>query len=406
MRHKACIPSLDVLHSPSPMKYVFVIGDGMGDYPHERLGGKTVLEYARTPHLDALAQAGTLGLIDTIPPGLPAGSDVANLSLLGYDPQQYYTGRAPLEAASMGITLGKKDLAIRCNLVTLSDDLTVMKDYSAGHISTEYAHALLDLIAHKLGNTEFEFYRGVSYRHLLVWRNAPITLSKLELTPPHEIPDHPIAPYLPKGSGSSALLSLIERSWEVLRGHQANSIWLWGAGYAPQMPTFTERFGLSGAVISAVDLIKGLGVYAKLTVMDIPGATGYLDTNYAGKVDATLRALSQKDFVYTHIEAPDECGHQGRLDLKIQAIEDFDTQIVGPLLFGLAQTDREFVLVVTTDHYTPVSTRVHVAAPVPFVIYRSYRKESNLIKAFHEKAAQASGLHLRGHELLSFVLDS
>lgn len=392
-------------------KYVLLVGDGMGDYTYKELDGKTVLEYARTPHLDRLAREGLLGLVETIPKDFPPGSDVGNLSLMGYDPRLYYTGRAPLEAASMGIALGERDLAIRCNLVTLSEDYKIMKDYSAGHIATAEARRLIARLARELGEKDLEFYAGVSYRHLLVWRDAPVNPNDLQLTPPHEIPDAPIERYLPQGPGSALLRDLIRRSWEVLTGHAANSIWLWGAGRTPQMPTLTKRFGLEGAVISAVDLIKGLGVYAGLTVIDVPGATGYLDTNYAGKVQAALDALAETDFVYLHVEAPDECGHQGRLDLKIRAIEDFDAKVVGPMSAELAHAYKDFVLVVTTDHYTPVRDRVHVAAPVPFVVLacrgaavlqltKAHAKET---RGFHERAAQG-GKSVQGHELLPWVL--
>jgi 2,3-bisphosphoglycerate-independent phosphoglycerate mutase len=396
------------------MKYVFLVGDGMGDYSYDELDGKTVLEYAHTPHLDTLARQGRLGLVETIPERFPPGSDVGNLALLGYDPRRYYTGRAPLEAASMGITLGQRDLALRCNLVTLSEDYKTMRDYSAGHIATEEARKLMARLSHKLSAENLEFYAGVSYRHLLIWRDAPVEPHDLHLTPPHEIPDAPIEKYLPQGPGSPLLRDLIRRSWEVLKGHHANSIWLWGAGRKPQMPTLTERFGITGAVISAVDLIKGLGIYAGLEALSVPGATGYLDTNYAGKVRAALEALATRDFVYLHVEAPDECGHQGRLDLKIRAIEDFDAKVVGPILAELSGAYRDFALVVTTDHYTPVRDRVHVAAPVPFVIYRvtgsrvlslQIRPAHSSSCGFHERAAQQTGVHIaQGHELLPLVL--
>lgn len=395
------------------MKYLFLVGDGMGDYSYDELGGKTVLEYAHTPHLDALVQQGTLGVVETIPQSLPPGSDVGNLSLMGYDPTLYYTGRAPLEAASLGISLGERDIAIRCNLVTLSDDYKTMRDYSAGHIATEEAQKLLARIARELGSKNLEFYAGVSYRHLLIWRDAPVEPAELQLTPPHQIPEAPIENYLPQGPGSALLRDLIRRSWGVLKGYQANSIWVWGAGRKPQMPTLPERYGITGAVISAVDLIKGLGVYAGLTVIDVPGATGYLDTNYAGKVRAALDALAERDLVYLHVEAPDECGHQGRLDLKIQAIEDFDAKVVGPLFVALSEAHRDFVLIVTTDHYTPVRDRVHVAAPVPFVIYRvqgSRVRKFTGSKAlsspgFSERAAHETGVSIaRAHELITLLL--
>jgi 2,3-bisphosphoglycerate-independent phosphoglycerate mutase len=391
------------------MKYVVLVGDGLGDYSYPELGQKSPLEYARTPHLDWLAQHGTLGCVHTIPPGFPPGSDVGNLSLLGYDPERYYSGRAPLEAASMGIRLGPRDLAIRCNLVTLSPDHTIMLDYSAGHIPTDHARTVIRLLQRELGSAHLEFYPGVSYRHILVWRDAPVDPAELLLTPPHEIPDRPIAPHLPQGPGSHQLRELIVRSWEVLAPLQipANSIWLWGAGRAPHMPTLTERFGLRGSVISAVDLIKGLGVYAGLNVLDVPGATGYLDTNYSGKVHAALEALQKEHFVYLHVEAPDECGHQGRLDLKIRAIEDFDEKIVGPILQGLRRAQPPWALLVTTDHYTPVRERVHVAAPVPFVIYNPQKPQHHPQRTFSERAAHASGLSIApGYKLFELFLQN
>ncbi|MCS6936096.1 MAG: cofactor-independent phosphoglycerate mutase [Candidatus Bipolaricaulota bacterium] len=389
------------------MKYAIVVGDGMGDYAYDELNGQTLLEYARTPHLDRLAQRSTVGLVETIPAGLPPGSDVGNLTLMGYDPQRYYTGRAPLEAAAQGITLNQRDLAIRCNLVTLGDNFSVMRDYSAGHIPTEEARGLIAKLQQALGGNGLEFYPGVSYRHLLIWRDAPIAPERASLTPPHEIPDQPISQYLPQGEGSERFRALIERSWEVLRGAHptANSIWLWGAGRSPQMPTLYERYRLTGSVISAVDLIKGLGVYAGLRVINVPGATGYLDTNYAGKVQHALDSLSEGDLVYLHIEAPDECGHQGRLDLKLRAIEDFDSKVIGPLVAGLQERFGDFALLVTTDHYTPVRERVHRAAPVPFLIFRSKAQSSNGARGFHERAAAATGLKITpGHRLLDKLL--
>ncbi len=387
------------------MKYVMLIGDGMGDYAYDELGGQTVLEHARTPHLDRLAQTSIVGLVETIPKGFPPGSDVGNLTLLGYDPQRYYTGRAPLEAASLGVTLGERDLAIRCNLVTLGENFSVMKDYSAGHIKTEEARRLIAKIQRALGGNGLEFHAGVSYRHLLIWRDAPLDPKELRLTPPHEIPDQPIEKYRPQGQGSDLLWDLMRRSFAVLAHPTANAIWLWGAGRRPQMPTLPERYGVSGSVISAVDLIKGLGVYAGLKVLNVPGATGYLDTNYAGKVQYALDSLQERDFVYLHIEAPDECGHQGRLDLKLRAIEDFDAKVVGPLIVGLKERFESFALVVTTDHYTPVRERVHRAAPVPFLLYRSQSAQSNGASEFHERAAQATKLQIApGHRLLELFL--
>ncbi len=390
------------------MKYVILVGDGMGDYAYDELNGQTPLEYARTPHLDRLARQSVVGLVETIPAGLPPGSDVGNMTLLGYDPHCYYTGRAPLEAAAQGIALNESDLAIRCNLVTLSDDFSVMRDYSAGHIPTAEARRLIAAIQQALGGKGLEFYPGVSYRHLLIWRNAPLNPQRISLTPPHEIPDQPIGPYLPQGEGSERLRELIERSWEVLQGQHptVNSIWLWGAGRRPQMPTLRERYHLTGAVISAVDLIKGLGVYAGLRVLDVPGATGYLDTNYSSKVQYALDSLSEGDLVYLHIEAPDECGHQGRLDLKLRAIEDLDSQVVGPLLSGLQERFTDFSLLVTTDHYTPVRERVHRAVPVPFLIYRHKLVYHSGVEGLHERAAALTGLKITpGYQLFELFLN-
>lgn len=389
------------------MKYVMLIGDGMGDYAYDELSGQTVLEHARTPHLDRLAQTGIVGLVETIPKGFPPGSDVGNLALMGYDPQRYYTGRAPLEAASMGIALGERDLAIRCNLVTLGENFSVMRDYSAGQIKTEEARRLIAKIQRALGEDGLEFHTGVSYRHLLIWRDAPLDPQGLHLTPPHEIPDRLIERYRAQGQGSDRLWALMRRSFAVLRGEHptANAIWLWGAGRRPQMPTLQERYGLTGAVISAVDLIKGLGLYAGLKVLDVPGATGYLDTNYAGKVQYALDSLQANDFVYLHIEAPDECGHQGRLDLKLRAIEDFDAKVAGPLIVGLQERFGDFALIVTTDHYTPVRERVHQAAPVPFLLYRSQSAQGNGATGFHERAAQETKLRITpGYRLLELFL--
>ncbi|MFN4218899.1 MAG: cofactor-independent phosphoglycerate mutase [Candidatus Bipolaricaulia bacterium] len=386
------------------MKYVIVVGDGMADHPMPELDGKTPLEAAHTPHMDALAQRGTLGLVNTIPKGFSPGSDVGNMSILGYDPRCYYTGRAPLEAASIGVELGPDDVALRCNLVTLTqkNHQWVMEDYSAGHIPTEEAKKLIELLRDELEDETFQFYAGVSYRHLVIWRGGK---SDLKLTPPHDIPQRPIEPYLPQGEGSDLLRSLMERAREKLAGQRANAIWLWGAGRKPHMPTLQERYNLRGSIISAVDLIRGLGIYAGLKVLRVPGATGYLDTNYQGKVEAALRAVEEDDLVYVHVEAPDEVSHEGDLQKKIQAIEDFDAHIVGPLVEGLEQFEK-FALLVLPDHPTPVSLRVHTAEPVPFVIYRSGdalpRKAA---RGFSEASARASRLYLdNGYEIFTMLL--
>ncbi len=362
------------------MKYVILIGDGMSDEPIERLGGRTPLEYASTPNMDRVAGAGEYGLFATVPDGYKPGSDVANMSILGYAPALYYTGRAPLEAASIGVKLNGTDTAFRCNLVTLSDGApVVMNDYSAGHITTEEASEIiktLDARCHGLG---VRFYPGTSYRHLMVWEGAPEGLyERLKTTPPHDISDREVAEYLPSGEGAEKVRELMNLSQGILEGHPVNearkergqnpatSIWLWGQGVAPSMPGFGERFGIRGGIISAVDLMKGIGVYAGLDVINVPGVTGYIDTNYAGKVEAALKALEEKDLVCVHVEAPDEAGHQGRLDDKLRAIEDFDAKVVGEVLAGLSGS--EFRVLVITDHPTPVELKTHTSDAVPFAI--------------------------------------
>jgi 2,3-bisphosphoglycerate-independent phosphoglycerate mutase len=361
------------------MKYVILIGDGMSDNAIEELDGRTPLEVAHTPNLDSLAASGKFGLYATVPSGYPPGSDVANLSVLGYDPRKYYTGRAPLEAASIGVKLEEGDVAFRCNLVTLieKDGSVIMDDYSAGHISTEEAAEIIKKLDRVLATQGVRLYPGTGYRHLLVWKNAP--KGKLKTVPPHDISDKKIDAFLPEGDGAEKLLSLMELSQEVLLGHNVNkdrvgagkkpasSIWLWGQGTVPSMPTLKERFGVDGAIISAVDLMKGIGIYAGLEVLKVPGVTGYLDTNYEGKVGYALSVLEHKDFVVVHVEAPDEAGHKGNLKHKLQAIEDFDEKIVGPVLKGLEKFG-EFRVLALPDHPTPIALKTHTSDPVPFAM--------------------------------------
>jgi len=356
-------------------KYIILLGDGMGDYPISKLKNQTVLQSARTPNMDFIAQHGLLGQVQTIPPSFTPGSDVANLSILGYDPQAYYTGRAPLEAASIGVSLAPSDVAFRCNFVTL--ECGKMKDFSAGHISTVEGRSLIQELDSRLGSTEFQFFCGTSYRHLLVWRGGQ---EHMLCTPPHDISGQAIDGYFPNGPGAEQLLDLMIRSQDVLRdhpvnqhrtaegNHAANSIWLWGQGRAPQLPSFQEKYGKSGAIISAVDLLKGIGRYLGLEVIEVPGATGYLDTNYVGKADYALGALLEHDFVYVHVEAPDEAGHNGDLKAKIQAVEDFDRLVVGTVLNKIVQFSS-FRIMVLPDHLTPVSIRTHTSEPVPFAIF-------------------------------------
>jgi 2,3-bisphosphoglycerate-independent phosphoglycerate mutase len=396
-------------------KYLILLGDGMPDDPLAELKGKTPLQAAVTPHLDRLAQKGTLGLVRTVPPGFPPGSDVANLSIFGYDPALYFTGRAPLEAASMGVKLARGDVAFRCNLLTISlrQGQSFMDDFSAGHISTEESKEIIADIERVLGNQDFKFYGGVSYRHLLVWQNGERSLS-LKTTPPHDITGKNIAEYLPRGEGEKEILGLMEGARKVLQDHPvnqtrrkagkkpANAIWLWGQGRPPLLFPLAQRFGLEGSVISAVDLMKGIGIYAGLEIVHVPGATGYLDTNYAGKAEYALREISRKDFVYVHVEAPDEASHNGNLKDKIQAIEDFDGKIVGPVLRGLENCE-DFRLMVLSDHPTPLHLKTHASGPVPFVIFSSEdgRRTPMKDRSFDEISAQRTGLFIdKGHELL------
>ena len=396
-------------------KYIVLIGDGMADYPIAELGGKTPLQSARTPNLDRLARQGTLGRVNTIPPGFSPGSDVANLTVFGYDPAIYYTGRAPLEAVAMGVKLAPADVAFRCNLVTLlkEDGDTYMEDFSAGHISTEEAGRIVKDLEKELGNEEFNFYPGVSYRHLLVWHNGEASL-RLKTTPPHDITGRNISPHVPEGDGEEEILWLMNRAQKILPSHPVNlertgmgkkpgnAIWLWGQGKAPVLKPMTQRFGIRGSVISAVDLIKGIGYYAGLEIVNVPGATGYLDTNYAGKAESALKALEDKDLVYVHVEAPDEAAHSGNLKDKIQAIEDFDRKIVAPILEG-AEKIGGYRLLILPDHFTPLTIKTHSPEPVPFIVFSSEEKD-NPIKAgrsFDEESAEKAGILIeKGHELI------
>jgi len=396
------------------MKYIVLLGDGMPDEGIDSLGGKTPLEFARTPMMDFMAKRGRLGLAKTIPAGYPPGSDVANLSVFGYDPRDCYTGRSPLEAASMGVELGRDDVAFRLNLVNLrrENGMILMGDYSSGHITTEEGRELVEALGRELGSEEFEFHPGVSYRHLLVWRNGR---ERLELTPPHDISGKCIDGHLPKGDGAPVLLDLMERSQSILEAHPlyrkrldagktpTNSIWLWGQGKAPRMETYQEKFGLTGAVISAVDLVRGIGVYAGLEVIKVPGATGYLDTNYRGKAEAALSALERLDFVYLHVEAPDESSHSGSIENKVRAIEDFDSMIVGPICEGMRKFG-EYRILCTPDHPTPLRLMTHTSEPVPFIIYGGETDVHDDVAGYDENSARATGLFLEeGFRLMDML---
>ncbi len=397
------------------MKYIILVGDGMGDYPIEELGGRTPLEAARTPHLDELARQGELGLARTIPPGMEPGSDIANLAIMGYDPARYHTGRAPLEAAALGVALRPEEVAFRCNLVTLrqEDAGLFMEDYSAGHIASEDARELILALDAALGRDGRRFYPGVSYRHLLVWSQGQ---SHWRTYPPHDWTGREVGRLMAADGPEAPLWELIRASWPILKDQEVNrrrrekgerpatSIWLWGQGRPPQVPTLKERFGLTGAVISAVDLIRGIGLYAGLRPILVPGATGYLDTNYAGKVGAALEALKEMDLVFIHVEAPDEAGHSGELPLKLQAIEDFDAKVVGPLMAGLKGLGDHRVLALC-DHLTPIAVRTHTMEPVPFVLYDS-RTPGDRRQNYTEAQAAKTGLLLeQAADLLPRLLE-
>lgn len=403
------------------MKYIVVLGDGMADWPIEKLGGKTPLDVAQKPHMDYLSKYASMGLVHTVPEGMPAGSDVANLSVFGFDPKVYYTGRSPLETISIGLKLTSDDTALRCNLVTLSgeesyEDCT-MVDYSAGEITTEESTELLQAVALALNKDGISFYPGVSYRHCLIWKNGPL---EIKLTPPHDISGRKISEFLPDGPGKETALDLMKRSVAVLKDHPVNkkriekglrpatSIWLWGQGKKPSVPLFVEKYGLCGSVISAVDLIKGIGIATGMKSVDVPGATGNIHTNFRGKADAALKELREdRDFVYIHIEAPDECGHQGQLEDKIRAIELIDKEVLAPLLEGLKGLD-DYRLMLLPDHPTPIAIKTHANDPVPFLIYDS--RKSKLVNSeavYSESGAKATGKVVRdGFTLMDMLLEA
>lgn len=400
------------------MKYIVIIGDGMADWPLKELGGKTPLQAAFTPNMDRLAREGALGSVKTVPEGLHPGSDVANLSILGYDPKVFYSGRAPLEAASIGVELGAKDVAFRCNLVTLRYNKektnAVMDDYSGGHITTEEAALLIKDIGKELSTEAIKFYPGVSYRHLMVWQNGEVCI---ECVPPHDFLGKEIAGYLPCGPGEELIRNIMRDSVDILEGHPvnkkrmesgkkpANSIWLWGQGRKPAMPVFRDKYGIDGALVSAVDLTKGLGIYAGFEILKVPGVTGYIDTNYAGKAEYSLNALDKVDFVYIHVEAPDEAGHSGNYKDKVKAIEDFDALVVGAVLRG-ARAFEEYRILLMPDHATPIEARTHTAEPVPFVIYDSRHKKKNEGAVYDESLTKRDDIIVidEGYKLMDYFI--
>jgi 2,3-bisphosphoglycerate-independent phosphoglycerate mutase len=393
----------------------------MADYPVESLGGKTPLMVAKIPHMDWMVEHGEIGLVRTVPDGFNPGSEIANLSIFGYDPIRYYTGRGPMEAASLGVKLTDNDVAFRCNLVTLrfQDTETVMEDFSAGHITDKEAKRIIFDLNRELATNEIQFYPGISYRHLMVLKKRSAqfpNLEKLDLIPPHDLTGREISSLLPKMNGP--VLNLMTESQRLLKNHPvnlareskglppANSIWLWGQGRSPKMITLKERFGMDGYVISAVHLIKGIGILAGLEVLEVPGITGYFDTNYEGKAQYALKGLREKDFVFVHVEAPDEAGHMGNLRLKIEAIEALDERIVGAILKGVKEFKRYKVLLLP-DHPTPLSVRTHTPDPVPYVIYSNEdgAKDARR-KTFDEVSARLSGISIeKGFALIERFLN-
>jgi len=397
-------------------KYLVLVGDGMADFPIDSLGGKTVLEVARTPAMDRLARLGCLGTVRTVPEGYPPGSDVANMSLMGYDPKKYYTGRGPLEAAALGVKMNPEDVAYRCNLVTLSfrEGRVYMHDYSAGHITTEEAHQLLKDFAPHVPPRSFDLIPGVSYRHVLIWKGGP---EGIPTVPPHDFTGMDVTEAWHTYEEEPMLYELLTKAITFFHHHPvnekrraegklpANSLWPWGQGRRPRIPTLKELYDIEGAVVAAVDLIKGLGVWAGMEIVDVPGATGYLDTNYRGKAQAALDVLKDKDLVFLHVEAPDEAGHAGDIKEKIKAIENFDKEVVAPILDGLKDLGYPFRMLIVTDHFTPIVLKTHAPGLVPFIIYDSTDVKENEEAAYNEKAAEKSDLVVeQGYRLLSMLI--
>lgn len=395
------------------MKYVVILGDGMADYAIPSLNGKTPLSVAKKPYIDNLAQCAEVGLCTTVPCGMKPGSDVANLSVLGYNPKECYTGRSPLEAASIGIDLKDTDVTLRANLVTVSSEENyadkTMVDYSGGEISTAEAKELVEYLKKSIDNDEYTLYAGISYRHCLVVDNGKIAG---DFTPPHDITGKPVKEHLPTSETGKKLLSVMEKSYELLKDHPvnikrikdgknpANSLWFWGEGTKPNLPLYKDKFGVNGGMISAVDLLKGIGKLSGMKVIEVDGATGNYDTNFIGKANACLDALNGGlDFVYVHMEAPDECGHHGDLEKKIYSIEQID-KVVQTVADGLKAKGEEFTMLIAPDHPTPIAIKTHCADPVPFMIYRSGKDIGNGALKYDEENAVKTGLKIESGEQL------
>lgn len=397
------------------MKYLVLLCDGMADYPVEELGSLTPMEKAHKPNMDMLAGKGEVGLVKTVADGLKPGSDVANLSVLGYDPARYYSGRSPLEAGSIGIDMKPSDVSFRANLVTLSDEAVyedkTMVDYCSDDISTAEAAILIDFLKHNFDSGEFTLYSGVSYRHCLIWANG--TLDVGTLTPPHDITLKPIKDYIPKSPNAAKLFDMMKRSYELLKDHPinkareerglrpANSLWLWGEGIRKPLTLFKDRFGLNASMISAVDLLKGIGKFSGMKVVNVDGATGYIDTNFEGKAQAAIDEFkSGSDFVYIHVEAPDECGHRHEIENKVKAIELIDEKILAPVLKEL-EAMGDYKILIMPDHATPLALRTHTNDPIPYLIYDSTKEQSGA-DCLCERTAKETGVYMPvGHELMS-----
>lgn len=403
------------------MKYIVVLADGMADEKIEALGNRTPLEYAETPYMDQYAPYSEIGMVHTIPEGCAKGSDTANLSVLGYNPKVYYFGRSPLEALSMGVHLRDTDITFRVNLVTLSEkepyEEKKILDHSADEITTEEAKKLMEAVQEAFGDTIRQFFVGISYRHLLVWDKGSKDIS---LTPPHDILDRCIGNYQPIGENSSLIWEMMKKSYGILNNHPvnekrrqkglkpANSIWLWGEGTKPILPSFKEKYGIEGAVISAVDLIKGIGIGAGMTSIEVEGATGNVYTNYKGKAEAAIKWLVEedKDFVYIHLEGPDECGHRNELENKVKAIQWIDEKIVGPVTWALKEKGIPYKLMILPDHPTPLHLRTHTDDPVPYLIYQSSTKEiiNKANKYSEEYASKTGNRSHNGYELMQYFI--
>ncbi|MCD5425975.1 MAG: cofactor-independent phosphoglycerate mutase [Methanosarcinaceae archaeon] len=395
------------------MKYIVLVGDGMADFPIKEFGGKTILQKANTPNMDYISKHGKCGLAQTVPDGLSPGSDVANMSIMGYDPKIYYTGRSPLEAASMNIQLESEDVAFRCNLVTIENEN--LKDYCAGHISSKESQKLIKDIDLELGSNDFKFYSGISYKHLLIAKNN--TGATVKCTPPHDIMDEPIKDYLPKGIDDVVLNSLMDESRKILENHPinkkriesgknpANSIWLWGQGYAPKMSNFKDLYGICGSVISSVDLFKGIGLNAGLKVIEVPEVKGYLTNNYIGKAEYGIASLKENDIIFIHVETPDDAGHDGDAYAKMKTIEDFDEMTVGTVLEFVLNSDEDYSILVMPDHPTPIEIRTHTNEPVPFAIYSTKYKTPDKVGAFNEVSMKNGSFGtIRAYNLIKMLL--